>query len=134
MHSNHMEQITAKILILGESKVGKSSLLLRFTENKFMETIGPTLGIDYKIKKITSGNYSVNLQLWDTAGQERFKSITESYYHGANGMGLVFDIEDRNSFMKIQKWMDNIESKMREEDRENMTVVLIGKFDFLIFL
>ena len=129
MNNSYKEQITAKILILGESKVGKSSLLLRFTENKFMETIGPTLGIDYKIKQLNSGKYTVNLQLWDTAGQERFKSITESYYHGAQGMALVFDIEDRDSFMKIGKWIENIDSKMRQEDRENMTVILVGKFD-----
>ena len=129
MNNSYKEQITAKILILGESKVGKSSLLLRFTENKFMETIGPTLGIDYKIKQLNSGKYTVNLQLWDTAGQERFKSITESYYHGAQGMALVFDIEDRDSFMKIGKWIENIDSKMRQEDRETMTVILVGKFD-----
>ena len=130
MNNSYKEQITAKVLILGESKVGKSSLLLRFTENKFMETIGPTLGIDYKIKQMISGNYTVNMQLWDTAGQERFKSITESYYYGAQGMALVFDIEDKNSFLKIGKWIENIDSKMREDDRRNMTVVLVGKLNF----
>ena len=120
--------MTAKILILGESKVGKSSLLLRFTEDHFMETIGPTLGIDYKIKKIRSRAYNVNMQLWDTAGQERFKSIVESYYHGAHGIALVFDIGDRRSFTKIRNWMSNIEEKARAEDRSKMTVILIGKY------
>ena len=120
--------MTIKILILGESKVGKSSLLLRFTEDHFMETIGPTLGIDYKIKRIRSRGYDINMQLWDTAGQERFKSIVESYYHGAHGVALVFDLGDRRSFSKISNWMSNIKKKARKEDQNKMTIVLIGKF------
>lgn len=127
MIQNGTNQLTAKILILGESKVGKSSLLLRFTEDHFMETIGPTLGIDYKIKRVQSRSYDVNLQLWDTAGQERFKSIVESYYHGAHGVALVFDVGDRGSFEKIRKWMRNIEEKARAQDKTKMTVILIGR-------
>ena len=119
--------ITAKILILGESKVGKSSLLLRFTEGIFKETIGPTLGIDYKIKRINIEGCSVNMQLWDTAGQERFKSIVESYYNGAHGIALVFDVSDEGSFDKIKSWMVHIEEKTKEEDRQKMTLCLIGR-------
>ena len=118
----------AKILILGESKVGKSSLLLRFTEGVFKETIGPTLGIDYKIKRIQIEGFEVNLQIWDTAGQERFKSIVDSYYNGSHGIALVFDISDHSSFSKIEGWVKNISEKMNYEEREKLTICLIGKY------
>ena len=130
MLQNYKQQITAKILILGESRVGKSSLLLRFTKNKFVETIGPTLGIDYQIKTMQCRSFTINMQLWDTAGQERFKSITESYYHGAHGIILVFDISDRRSFLKIRNWMENLREKTRRNADQALTVILVGRACF----
>lgn len=131
MKAQHGGQMTAKILILGESKVGKSSLLLRFTENKFLETVGPTLGIDYRVHTLDIDSKKIHLQLWDTAGQERFKSITESYYRGAHGILLVFDVEDQRSFKRISKWMENIRDNTPEKDLEQLSVVLVGKATFI---
>ena len=94
-------ELIFKILILGESRVGKSSILNQFTENVFTENIPPTLGIDYKIQKVKVGDIYVKLQIWDTAGQERFRSITEGFYKGCNGVLLVFDLSDLESFKRI---------------------------------
>lgn len=137
MQGHSENQIKAKILILGESKVGKSSLILRLTENTFIESIPPTLGIDYKIKQIPIEDYLVKLQIWDTAGQERFKAITVSYYAGAHGVVLVFDISDRLSFDRISDWMKSIDEKTREDEREKMIILLVGTssiFNYLKFI
>ena len=97
-----------KLLIIGNSGVGKTNLLIRFTENNFLNshltTIGtplPIPGIDFKTKIINMGNSRVKLQIWDTAGQERFKTITQTYYRGAMGIILTYAIDDRTSFNDI---------------------------------
>lgn len=72
-----------KILIIGDSSVGKSNLLLRFTDNIFHDAFLPTIGVDFKIQTVNVGNKKIKLNIWDTAGQERFKVITSSYYKGA---------------------------------------------------
>lgn len=84
-----------KILIIGDSSVGKSNILLRFSDNIFHETFLPTIGVDFKIKNIKLMEKSVKLNIWDTAGQERFKTITATYYKGSHGIILVYDITDR---------------------------------------
>lgn len=84
-----------KILILGESSVGKSSLLTQYVENKFMATHMPTIGVQYKQKLINTDDHSlVKVQIWDTAGTERFRTITPIYYRNVDGVLLVFDITD----------------------------------------
>ena len=109
------QELSCKILILGESKVGKSSILNRFTENTFTENLPPTLGIDYKIMKLNVDNTEVKLQIWDTAGQERFRSITESFYKGCHGVMLVFDLTDRETFYKVRGWIGDIKEKAGEK-------------------
>ena len=115
-------ELTCKILVLGESKVGKSSILNQFTENNFSENLPPTLGIDYKIKKMQIDQISVKLQIWDTAGQERFRSITESFYKGCHGVLLVFDLTDRDTFDKIKLWIESIHLKAGED----VVIILVG--------
>ena len=97
-----------KLLILGESAVGKSCLLLRFAEGKFNESFLTTIGIDFKVRHIVIDDAKVKLQIWDTAGQEKFRTITKAYYRGANGILLVFDLTSRDSFTKIRGWMTSI--------------------------
>jgi small GTP-binding protein len=94
-----------KTLLIGNSSVGKSSLLLRFSDNLFQESFYPTIGVDFKIRTFEHEGSVVKLQMWDTAGQEKFKTITSAYYKGAQGIILVFDLCDRKSFQDIQNWI-----------------------------
>ena len=111
-----------KVLILGNSQVGKSSILNQFTEGSFSDSMPPTLGIDYKISQIAVGGETIKLQIWDTAGQEKFKSITENFYKGAQGIILVFDLVDRDSFSNIRVWLKNV----FEKAGQNVVICLCG--------
>jgi len=97
-----------KLLLIGDSGVGKTCILFRFSDDAFNTTFISTIGIDFKIKTIEIDGKRVKLQIWDTAGQERFHTITTSYYRGANGIMLVYDITNTKSFDNISKWLKNI--------------------------
>jgi len=97
-----------KILLVGDSGVGKSCLLLRYTDGTFSENFISTIGVDFKIKTIQVDGQTVKLQIWDTAGQERFKTITSSYYRGSHGIFVVYDITDIVSFNNIRVWIEEI--------------------------
>jgi len=101
--------VMLKFLIIGDSSVGKSCLLLRFTDDSFTTSFISTIGIDFKIKTILINGKRVKLQIWDTAGQERFHTITQAYYRGAMGIFLVYDITDAESFSNIRHWLDRLE-------------------------
>lgn len=111
-----------KILLIGNSAVGKSSLLMRFAEDIFSESFLPTIGVDFKIRTLEAAGSKVKLQMWDTAGQEKFKSILTSYYKGTHGVLLVFDITDKQSFADVQLWMSEVE----KYGRENVVKILVG--------
>lgn len=98
-----------KLLLLGDSGVGKSSLLRIMSGDKFSESMLATAGVDFKIRNIQIEDYDVALQVWDTAGQERFHRITATYYKGADGIILVYDVNDRNGFDNVGYWMNNIQ-------------------------
>jgi len=101
-----------KLLIIGDSGVGKSSILLRFAENSFTPSYMTTIGIDYKLKTIHSEDgKKIVLQIWDTAGQERFRTITPSFYRKAHGIILVYDVHDESSFQNIRGWMKTIDEE-----------------------
>ena len=99
-----------KVLIVGDSGSGKSSILLRFSDNDFSESYLSTIGLDFKIRTLTDPitNCVSKLQIWDTAGQERFRTITSSYYRGSDGILLVFDISSRSSFNHMEIWYSHI--------------------------
>lgn len=99
-----------KILLVGDSAVGKTSLALKIAENTFTETHVTTIGVDFKITNYSypSTNQKAKLQLWDTAGQERFRVITQSYYRGAHGVFLVFDFGDKESLIHLKDWIKDI--------------------------
>ena len=102
-------EIRLKLLIIGDSNVGKTSMLLNYTDNYFPETHLATIGVEYKVKELASDKYNITLQIWDTAGQERFRSITKSFFRNTNGILFVYDITSRKSFQSVKDWIKDSE-------------------------
>ncbi|ELP92993.1 hypothetical protein EIN_051580 [Entamoeba invadens IP1] len=98
-----------KILLIGDSGVGKSCLLLRFADDVFSKTYITTIGVDFKIKTMKIDGKNAKLQIWDTAGQERFRTISASYYRGSHGIIIVYDVTDIQSFNHVRQWLGEIE-------------------------
>nr|XP_039333504.1 ras-related protein Rab-18-like [Saimiri boliviensis boliviensis] len=107
---------TLKILIIGESGVGKYSLLLRFTDDTFDPELAATIGVDFKVKTISEDRNTAKLVIWDTAGQERFRTLTPSYYRGAQGVILVYDVTRRHTFVKLDNWLNELEAYRTRND------------------
>jgi len=104
-----------KLLVIGDSGVGKSCLLLRFCDDSFTPSFISTIGIDFKIRTIDMDTRRIKLQIWDTAGQERFRTITTAYYRGAMGIALVYDVTDERSFNNIRNWLRNVDEYACED-------------------
>jgi len=98
-----------KLLLIGDSGVGKSCLLLRFADDSYTESYISTIGVDFKIRTIQLDGKTIKLQIWDTAGQERFRTITSSYYRGAHGIIVVYDVTESESFNNIKQWLHEID-------------------------
>ncbi|KAJ1734271.1 ras GTPase [Coemansia sp. RSA 2049] len=98
-----------KLLLIGDSGVGKSCLLLRFADDTYTESYISTIGVDFKIRTIELDGKTVKLQIWDTAGQERFRTITSSYYRGAHGIIVVYDVTDGETFSNVKQWLQEID-------------------------
>ena len=109
MSNKPNNQIRLKLLIIGDSAVGKTSMLLKYTDNFFPESHLATIGVEYKTKEIECYGYNVELQVWDTAGQERFKSITKSFFRNTNGIIFVYDITNKNTFKNVENWVKDSE-------------------------
>lgn len=101
--------LVVKAIIIGDSGVGKSSLLYRFTDNDWNPHYIATIGVDFKVMTFERESKIIKLQLWDTAGQERFRTITHTYYRGTHGVMLVFDVTNRDTFENICEWMRDVE-------------------------
>lgn len=111
-----------KFLFIGDSGVGKSSILLRYDENKFTSNFLSTIGIDYRVKFLDVDNKKIKLQIWDTAGQERYRTITQAYFRGAMAIILVYDVTDPLSFNNIRNWVLTTEKNASE----NVILVLVA--------
>nr|GLL47231.1 ras-related protein RABB1c [Ipomoea trifida] len=111
-----------KYIIIGDTGVGKSCLLLQFTDKRFQPVHDLTIGVEFGARMITIDNKPIKLQIWDTAGQESFRSITRSYYRGAAGALLVYDITRRETFNHLASWLEDA----RQHANANMTIMLIG--------
>jgi small GTP-binding protein len=112
-----------KILLLGDSSVGKTCFLKRYTDNTFQDAYLSTIGFDFKFKfvQLESGK-TVKVQLWDTAGQERFRTIAKSYYKGAHGIILIYDVTNRKTFDNIRKWLNQI----KDEASTKISIILVA--------
>eukprot|EP00416_Gambierdiscus_australes_P031977 CAMPEP_0171091462 /NCGR_PEP_ID=MMETSP0766_2-20121228/33498_1 /TAXON_ID=439317 /ORGANISM="Gambierdiscus australes, Strain CAWD 149" /LENGTH=243 /DNA_ID=CAMNT_0011549569 /DNA_START=60 /DNA_END=792 /DNA_ORIENTATION=+ len=111
-----------KLVLIGDSGAGKSCLLLRFADDTFTDSYITTIGVDFRFKTIPVDKKTIKLQIWDTAGQERFRTITSAYYRGADGIILVYDICDRDSFSNIDNWL----SEVNRYVNESTCKILIG--------
>ncbi|XP_073289456.1 ras-related protein RABC2a-like [Primulina huaijiensis] len=114
--------LSYKILLIGDSAVGKSSLLVSFISNA-VDDLAPTIGVDFKIKLLTVGGKRLKLTIWDTAGQERFRTLTSSYYRGAHGIILVYDVTRRDTFSNLSDvWAKELELYSTNQDCIKMLV------------
>ncbi|PPS17963.1 hypothetical protein GOBAR_AA02592 [Gossypium barbadense] len=111
-----------KYIIIGDTGVGKSCLLLQFTDKRFQPVHDLTIGVEFGARMVTIDGRPIKLQIWDTAGQESFRSITRSYYRGAAGALLVYDITRRETFNHLASWLEDA----RQHANPNMTIMLIG--------
>lgn len=111
-----------KYIIIGDTGVGKSCLLLQFTDKRFQPVHDLTIGVEFGARLVNIDNQQIKLQIWDTAGQESFRSITRSYYRDAAGALLVYDITRRESFNHLTRWLE----EARANGNPNMTIMLIG--------
>ncbi|XP_016381286.1 ras-related protein Rab-3A-like [Sinocyclocheilus rhinocerous] len=111
-----------KILIIGNSSVGKTSFLFRYADDSFTSAFISTVGIDFKVKTVFRNNKRIKLQIWDTAGQERYRTITTAYYRGAMGFLLIYDITNQDSFNAVQDWATQIKTY----SWDNAQVILVG--------
>ncbi|XP_042500678.1 ras-related protein RABA6b-like [Macadamia integrifolia] len=111
-----------KAILIGDSAVGKSNLLTRFAKDHFRLDSKPTIGVEFAYRNIKIGDKIIKAQIWDTAGQERFRAITSSYYRGARGALLVYDITRRQTFNSLAKWLKEI----REFGDSDMAIALVG--------
>ena len=110
-----------KLLIVGESGVGKTCILLRFADDSFEENFLSTIGVDFKVKEINVDEKRVKLQIWDSAGQERFKNITMSYYRNCSGIIIVYDVTNHTSFEKVGDWIQEVRRYV-----PNVPLMIIG--------
>lgn len=120
--NKQMYHYILKFIIIGDSSIGKSNILLRFTDNRFQSSHDSTIGVEFATKIISRQNTVYKLQIWDTAGQETFRSITRSYYRGTIGCLMVYDITNRESFESLEYWM----SDFRKYCDPNTVIILIG--------
>ncbi|OHS95311.1 small GTP-binding protein [Tritrichomonas foetus] len=111
-----------KVVVVGDSGVGKTCLLIRYVRDVFDEESQPTLGVEFMTKIVATDRHRIQLQLWDTAGQELFRSVTRGYYRGSAGALLVFDLTNRDSFENIGRWLQDI----RDVARSDVVTLLIG--------
>jgi small GTP-binding protein len=123
MSEKKQKELLYKILLLGDSSVGKTCFLMRYADNTFQEIHMSTIGLDYKLKNVQLDDGKiVKIQIWDTAGQDRFRSITKNYYKGAHGIILIYDVTSRKTFDSVKNWI----SQIKEEVSDKVNIILVG--------
>jgi len=128
-HGSHEDfDLLFKMIIIGDSGVGKTNILSRYTKNTFSFDTRSTVGVEFGAKKVEVNGFKVKNQIWDTAGQERYRSITNTYYKGAKGALVVYDISKRDTFDNVNKWIN----ELRMNGEKDVIVVLVGNKSDLI--
>jgi Ras-related protein Rab-8A len=120
-----------KLLLIGDSGVGKSCILLRYSDDSFTSSYITTIGIDFKIKNLVIDNSKAKLQIWDTAGQERFRTITTAYYRGAMGILVVYDVTNLDSFQSVRNWLKQIDANAGPHVVRLLVSASVTYFDIL---
>ena len=115
-------ELLYKVIIIGDTSVGKSNILTRYIKDEFSLNTKSTVGVELGIKFLKIKNINTKIQIWDTAGQERYRAITSSYFKGSNGCFIVYDITNETSFDNIEKWYEQIQSETSKE----IPIVLVG--------
>ena len=115
-----------KVLLIGNSDVGKSSLILRYVDQIWNDVFVPTIGVDFKVKSLEVDKKLVKMQIWDTAGQERFRNVISSYFKGAHGILLIYDITARDSFKELENWLGEVE---RNANSQVLKILIGNKCD-----
>ena len=121
-----MTEINIKLILVGDSEVGKSTILLNYTENYFCEEMMATIGLENKVKTINIRGLKAKLQIWDTAGQEKFSSLTKGFFRNTDGILLVFDLTNNKSFNNIKKWINEVENN---SDNKTKKILVGNKVD-----
>ena len=116
-----ISEVMYKLVIIGNTHVGKTSLMLRYSDNIFRDKHISTIGVDFKIVKVKVGTTCVKLQIWDTAGQDRFRTISSTYYRGAHGAIIVYDVTSSQSFYNVEHWINDMNAY-----NQNVYKVLVG--------
>ena len=122
MEDDDNYDLILKIVLIGDSGVGKTNILSRFINNEFSLTTQATVGVEFGSKIIKKGEKLIKLQIWDTAGQERYKSITSAYYKGSKGAFVVYDISRKSTFDNVDKWID----ELKNHGSEDVFIMLVG--------
>jgi len=123
---SHRKKVLLKVIILGDSGVGKTSLMNQYVNDKFSKSYKATIGADFLTKEIVIDDKLVTLQIWDTAGQERFQSLGVAFYRGADSCILVYDITDQKSFDSLDQWMDEFLTQAAPRDSKEFPFVVLG--------
>eukprot|EP00940_MAST-03C_sp_MAST-3C-sp2_P001576 g1576.t1 len=118
-----------KLLLVGDAGVGKSSILLRFTDDMFDDHLQSTIGVDFKVKMMRKKKKDVKITIWDTAGQERFRTLTSSYYRGAHGIMLVYDVTRKETFDNLHVWLSEVEQYCTGNGKEIVKLLVANKID-----
>lgn len=114
-----------KLLVIGDSGCGKSSLLKRFSDDEFQTGYSSTIGVDFEVRTIDVGAKKIKLQMWDTAGQERFRTITTSYYRGSHAVLVVFDVTSEESFANVRRWLEEVNQAQKHSTVRTRPQILL---------
>ena len=120
---SEMSTKSYKVLLLGNSYVGKTCILLRFSEDTYKDDYEVTIGLNYRIKTLNIDNNPIRMQIWDTSGEEKFKAIAKNFYRGAHGVLLIYDICEKNSFLDVKSWIEQI---IENTDNDDIVMILCG--------